>query len=60
VPDVARVEDAENVAIAIKGIQANQSTALRNLISERYPTYVLTAVNSTDFAMKLKPTDLTT
>jgi len=58
VPDVARVEDAENVAIAIKGIQANQSTALRNLISERYPTYVLTAVNSTDFSMKLKPTDL--
>ena len=58
VPDVARVEDAEKVAITIKGIQANQTSALRDLIAERYPTYILTALNATDFSMKLKPTDL--
>jgi preprotein translocase subunit SecD len=27
-------------------------------VSERYPTYILTALNSTDYSMKLKPTDL--
>jgi len=59
VPDVAHVEDAEKVALTIKGIQANQTSALRDIISERYPTYTLTALNATDFSMKLKPMDLT-
>ena len=57
-PDVAHVEDAENVAITIKGIPATQSSAFRGLESERYSTYILTALNSTDYSMKLKPTDL--
>jgi preprotein translocase subunit SecD len=57
-PDVAKVEDAENVAITIKGVPATQSSAFRNLVGERYPTYLLTATSSTDYTMKLKPTDL--
>ncbi len=57
-PDVSKVEDAENVAITIKGIPATQSSAFRSLVGERYPTYLLTALNSTDYTMKLKPTDL--
>ena len=52
------MEDADNVEIAIKGVPATQSSAFRSLVSERYPTYVLTALNSTDYSMKLKPTDL--
>ena len=58
VPDVAHVEDAENVAITIKGIPATQSSAFRGLVSERFSNYILTALNSTDYSMKLKPTDL--
>jgi preprotein translocase subunit SecD len=57
-PDVAKVEDADNVQILIKGIPATQSSAFRNLVAEHYPTYILTALNSTDYTMKLKPTDL--
>ena len=57
-PDVAHVEDADNVALAIKGIPATQSSAFRSLVSERYSNYILTALNSTDYSMKLKPTDL--
>jgi preprotein translocase subunit SecD len=52
------VADADNVALNVKGIPATQSSAFRNLVSERYPTYLLTAVNSTDYTMKLKPSDL--
>jgi len=52
------VEDAENVAITIKGVPATMTTAFRSLISESYPTYVLTAVSSSDYSMKLKPSDL--
>src|SRR5260370_12253484 len=57
-PDVSKVEDAENVAIAIKGVPAAKPSAFRNLVAERYPTYLLTATSSTDYTMKLKPTDL--
>ena len=44
--------------ITIKGIPATQTSAFRNLVTERYPTYMLTALNSTDYSMRLKPTDL--
>ena len=37
------MEDAEKVAITIKGIPATQSSAFRSLVCERYPTYILTA-----------------
>jgi preprotein translocase subunit SecD len=57
-PDVAKVEDADNVAITIKGVPSTQSSSFRSLVSERYPNYILTAINSTDYTLKLKPTDL--
>jgi preprotein translocase subunit SecD len=56
--DPQDVKDADKVEITIKGVPATQSSAFRNLVAERYPTYVLTAVNSTDYTMKLKPSDL--
>jgi preprotein translocase subunit SecD len=52
------VADAENIALVIKGVPATQTSAFRSLISERYPTYELTSLNSTDYSMKLKPTEL--
>jgi len=52
------VKDADSVDIAIKGIPVTQSAAFRSLVNERYPTYVPTQVSSTDFTMRLKPSDL--
>ena len=52
------IKDADKVEISIKGVPSAMSTAFRNIVSDRYPTYVLTAVNSTDYTMKLKPSDL--
>ena len=45
-------------SITIKGIPATKSSAFRNLVSERYPTYNLTVLNSTDYQLKMKPSDL--
>ncbi len=45
--DPTRVEDADNVEIYIKGVPATQTSAFREMINDRYPTYVLTAQNST-------------
>jgi preprotein translocase subunit SecD len=52
------VADANNVVISIKGIPSTESSAFRDLVAESYPTYLLTAVNSTDYTMKLKPEEL--
>jgi len=56
--DPTRVEDADNVEIYIKGVPATQTSAFREMINDRYPTYVLTAQNSTDYSMRLKPSEL--
>src|SRR5215471_7433117 len=58
VNEVPRVEDADKVALSIKGIPTAQSSAFRSLVGERFPNYTLTAENSTDYRMQLKPTDL--
>jgi preprotein translocase subunit SecD len=56
--DPQRPEDADSVEISIKGVLATQSSAFRNLINERYGDWVLTAQNSTDYALRMKPSDL--
>jgi preprotein translocase subunit SecD len=58
VNEVATVKEAGNVAAIVKGVPATQSSAFRNIVAERYPTYNLTALNATDYQMKLKPTEL--
>lgn len=56
--DPQRVEDADNIQITIKGVPATQSSAFRNLVTERAGEWVLTAVNSTDYTLRMKPSDL--
>jgi preprotein translocase subunit SecD len=56
--DPSTVADAEKVALVVKGVPATQTSAFRSLISERFPTYELTALNATDYSLKLKPTEL--
>ena len=58
--DPQTVAEADSVAISIKGVPSTQSSEFRSLVNERYSTYVLTVVNSTDYAMRLKPSDLVT
>ncbi len=52
------IKDADNVAISIKGVPTTESSSFRTLVNDRYTTYSLTQVNSTDYAMRLKPSDL--
>ncbi|HUI80127.1 MAG TPA: protein translocase subunit SecD [Bryobacteraceae bacterium] len=56
--DPQRVEDADSVEITIKGIPATQTSAFRSLINEKYSDWVLTADNSTDYSLRMKPSDL--
>ena len=52
------VSDADNVIVTIKGVPSTQTSDFRNIVTERYSTYVLTVLNSTDYSMRLKPSDL--
>jgi preprotein translocase subunit SecD len=56
--DPQRVEDADSVEITIKGVTATQTSAFRTLINEKYNDWVLTAQNSTDYTMQMKPSEL--
>jgi preprotein translocase subunit SecD len=56
--DPQRLEDTNTIEIDIKGVPATQSSAFRNLINERAPDWVLTAVNSTDYILHMKPSAL--
>ncbi len=60
VNEVATVAEANQVALTIKGVPTGQASSFRGIVSDRYPTYNLTSVNSTDYQMKLKPTELIT
>src|ERR1700678_4207834 len=57
--EVPSVKEAANVALTVKGVPATQSSAFRNIVAERYPTYNLTTLgNSTDYQLKLNRTEL--
>jgi preprotein translocase subunit SecD len=58
VSDPQSVDDAGNVTIAIKGVPEAKASDFRNLVSTQFSTYLLTTLNSTDYSMKLKPSDL--
>ena len=58
--DPTTVEDADKVEITVKGVPAAKTTAFRNLVTERFGQWVLTPVNSTDYRLNMRPSDLVT
>src|SRR5581483_8988394 len=56
--DPQRVEDADSIQITLKGVPVSQTSAFRDLINGSYPDWVLTAVNSTDYALRMKPSEV--
>jgi len=58
--DPATVEDADKIQITVKGVPLAKTSAFRNLISERFPQWTLTPLNSTDYRMDMRTSDLVT
>ena len=52
------VDTADTIQIDIKGIPADKSTAFRSMVADHFATWVLTAVNSTDYRMNMRPSEL--
>jgi len=56
--DPTRIEDADTIQINIKGINEQKSSAFRTLVNERFPNWILTPVNATEYRMNLRPSEL--
>src|SRR5215468_9399611 len=41
------IEDADKIQINIKGVSAQKTSAFRNVVNERFPSWILTPVNAT-------------
>ena len=56
--DPARIEDADTIQINIKGVNEQKTTAFRGIVNERFPAWILTPVNATDYRLNLRPSEL--
>jgi len=56
--DPQTIEQADSIQINVHGIPAQQSGKFRTLVADRLPQWNLTPVNSTDYRLNLKPSEL--
>ncbi|HYL37695.1 MAG TPA: protein translocase subunit SecD [Bryobacteraceae bacterium] len=55
--DPNTLEDADKIEIDVKGIPIAKTSSFRSTVSDQFPEWILTPVNSTDYRMTMKPTD---
>jgi preprotein translocase subunit SecD len=53
----ASITEAEKIEVVIKGVDANKAGNFRQIITENFAAWNLTAVNSTDYRLNLKTTE---
>ncbi len=56
--DPQTVETANTIQIDVKGIPSAEANSVRSIVSDRYGEWILTAVNSSDYYLRMKPTEL--
>jgi len=55
--DPNSLETADKIEIDIKGVPVEKSSAFRSTMSDQYPEWILTPLNSTDYKLTMKPTE---
>jgi preprotein translocase subunit SecD len=56
--DPQSVEETDSIQINIHGVPPAKAGDLRAVVTERFPSWILTNVNSTDYRLNMKPTEL--
>jgi preprotein translocase subunit SecD len=56
--DPTSVKEADSVQVSLRGVPGAKAGDLRTLVGDRYPSWILTPVSSTDYRLNLKPTEL--
>jgi preprotein translocase subunit SecD len=55
--DPTSIEDAHQIEIDVKGIPSDKSSMFRSIVTDQFPQWVATALNSTDYKLTMKPSD---
>jgi preprotein translocase subunit SecD len=58
--DPTTLEEADRIQISIRGVPSERTGDFRAILTERFPTWILTPVNSTDYRLNLRPTEALT
>jgi preprotein translocase subunit SecD len=58
--DPQALEEADDVEIQVKGIPLDKTSVFRQIVVNQFPQWVLSAVNSTDYRLTLRPTETQT
>ncbi len=56
--DPTTIQQADSIQINVQGIPAAKSGDFRSVISDRFPQWLLTPVNATDYKLTMKPSEL--
>ncbi len=57
--DPQTIQEAGSIQVNIHGVDQAKTQAFRGLVADRFPDWILTPVNATDYKMNLKPSALT-
>jgi preprotein translocase subunit SecD len=55
--DPQSIEEAESIQVTIRGVPIDKTGPFRTIVTERFPQWILTAINSTDYRLNLRKSD---
>src|SRR5579871_4293114 len=58
--DPQTVEDADKIEIDVKGVPATKTTPFRSLIAESFNPWIVTPINTTDYRLNMRPSEVVT
>ena len=56
--DPKTLQDTDSIQVNIQGVDQTKGRQFRNLVSDKFPDWILTPVNATDYKMNMKPSAL--
>ena len=56
--DPSTLQETNSIQVNIHGVDQTKTQAFRSLIADKYPDWILTPVNTTDYKMNMKPSAL--
>jgi preprotein translocase subunit SecD len=56
--DPSTLQETDSIQVNIHGVDQTKTQAFRSLIADKYPDWILTPINSTDYKMNMKPSAL--
>jgi preprotein translocase subunit SecD len=56
--DPSTLQETDSIQVNIHGVDQTKTQAFRSLIADKYPDWVLTPINTSDYKMNMKPSAL--